>query len=63
VYPVAHAEQSTAASASQRVAPVPVATTGVPFGQVQTFATAVTVNAASLAGQVMAHDLYPGAAD
>ena len=61
MYPVAHAEQSTAASASQRVAPVPVATTGEPFGQVQTFATASTTNAASLAEQVMAHEVYPAA--
>ena len=37
VYPVEQAEQSTPAT-SQRVPADPVATVGVPFGQVQTFA-------------------------
>ena len=62
VYPVSHVEQSTPATSQRVPAVVPVATVGVPFGQVQVLPTASTTNAASVVGQVMAHDAYPAAA-
>ena len=60
-YPESHAEQSTPAM-SQRVPADPVATVGVPFGQVHVLATLAATKLPPVIGQVIAHETYPVAA-